>query len=313
MIRIITGAPGAGKSLRCMWWLTQDEYTDDEGNPRLVYSNIPGTDHLPLPENEDWTKTPEGSIVIYDEAQQFFPATGKAGNSTDPRIQALETHRHTGHDLIFITQRYALIHHHIRALAGVHEHLLKKGFGTSVIFSAGEVFDPKDRGKNATITEEVWKHPKQLFDTYSSSSLHTKAQTKTRIPSKFKLLAVAVLLLGGYASWAGYQTFQNIGDPYERSEDDPGEINAAAADLGPVASTQPKDKPVPAWQKKGKEGLSGCVSSESGCQCYDSEGLRVELPEQVCRAEIKKPMVSRVQGFGRSGDDRRRQTKTDEG
>ena len=326
MIRVITGAPGSGKSLRTMWWLQQPEYLNEDGTPRPVYSNIPGTDHLPLPEGEDWTQTPDGSIVIYDEAQKFFPSTGRAGNSTDPRIQALEVHRHTGHDLFFLTQRYALIHHHIRGLAGNHEHLLKKSGrvrplglftltdGASVIFSAGEVFDPKDRWKHDTITESVWNYPSQLFDEYISSSQHTKAQTTNRIPTKFKFLGVAILALGAYASWAGWQSFHNVGNTAQYTEraDQGGDMKVAATNLANgVTQGDQVSSPRPAWQKKGHEGLSGCVASDAGCQCFDHQGLRVDLPEQVCRNEISQPMVSRITGFDSRGGDRKNESQPD--
>ena len=310
MLRLITGAPGAGKSLRAMWWLTQPEYQDENGEPRPVYSNIPGTNHLPLPENDDWTKTPEGSVVIYDEAQQFFPATGRAGNSTDPRIQALETHRHTGHDLIFLTQRYALIHHHIRGLCGEHEHLLKKTKRIAVIFKAGEVFDPRDRGKNQTIVESTWKHPADLFDSYHSSSMHTKAQTGFRIPGKLKALALVLVPLVGWVVYEGGQTFENFGDVdgKEGPAASTPSINETSATLAQSAipgNAPTRDKLTPAWQKKGHEGLSGCVASDSGCQCFDNKGLRVDLPENVCRNQIEQPMISRITGFDGAHRERR--------
>lgn len=299
MLRLITGVPGSGKSLRAMWWLEQPEYLDEAGEVRPVYSNIPGTNHLPLPEGDDWRNTPNGSIVIYDEAQQFFPATGKAGNSTDPRIQALETHRHTGHDLIFVTQRYTLIHHHIRALCGRHEHLVKKGRRAAVLFAADEVFEPKDRNKMTNIEESVWLHPKSLFGSYTSASIHTKAQTSRRIPTKLKALAVTLVLLFGVSGYLGYQSFQNIGH-VEADHENPqggGVINTAASDFGSGTGNHAPAKPVPAWQKKGHEGLSGCVASETSCQCFDSKGLRVDLPDGVCRHQVKQPMISRITGF----------------
>ncbi|MBF0245253.1 MAG: hypothetical protein HQL31_08270 [Planctomycetes bacterium] len=196
MIFLITGTPGSGKTLRAIWLLEKPEFKD-----RVVFSNIPGTDHHPLPEGDDWTKTPEGSVVIYDEAQQFFPGTGKAGNSNDPRITALETHRHSGHDLIFITQRYALIHHHIRGLVGNHCHLTRKTSNVAVCFEAEEVFDPKDKAKNSTIRESVFRYPKGCFDKYTSSSLHTAAQTKLGWPFKLKVLGVAIVLGLAFVVW----------------------------------------------------------------------------------------------------------------
>ena len=119
MLTLITGVPGAGKSLRAVA-LVQDALKAG----RAVYSDIdghnaPGVQAAP----DDWRDTPEGSLVVYDEAQRKFPSTGKPGVAEDERIRALETHRHTGHDIVFITQSPALIHHHIRKLVGRHIHV----------------------------------------------------------------------------------------------------------------------------------------------------------------------------------------------
>ena len=319
MIHLITGVPGSGKTLRTLWWLTQDDYLAEDGTQRPVYSNIPGTDHLPLPPGEDWRDTPEGSIVIYDEAQQFFPATGRAGNSNDPRVQALETHRHTGHDLIFITQRYALVHHHIRSLVGRYEWVLRKTKKMAVVFKAGEVFDPRDRNKIKTVEESIWKYPTELFDKYHSASIHTKAQTKTRIPVKIKILGSVILVLVSLAVFLGYESVSNI----LSASENPAQAERPGSDQGmienAVKTAMPGNVPTgtrivsqdnqitPAWQKKGREGLSGCVASETSCQCFDAKGLRVDLPEGVCRHQVDQPMISRITGF----DNARRPSQSD--
>lgn len=291
MIEVITGAPGAGKTLRAIWLLEQPEYS---GRP--VYSNIPGSGHEPLPDGDDWRDTPEGSIVIYDEAQRIFPSSGRAGNSTDPRVIALETHRHTGHDLVFLTQRYTLIHHHIRGLAGRHTHLIKKTSTVSVVFAADEVFDPKDRARNRTISETVFRHPSHLFGKYQSSSFHSEVQTKRPIPLKLKALGVFMVALAVVSAYA-FSTVSIVPDAGLISEESQTVTIAQVAD--PASADDPDD--LPAWATPGLDGLSGCVSSETRCQCFDFNGLRVDLPQEVCRSEIDGPMISRIRGFDRRG------------
>ncbi len=41
----------------------------------------------------DWRDTPEGSLVVYDEAQQvhLYPSNAQRGPVTDERLTAMET------------------------------------------------------------------------------------------------------------------------------------------------------------------------------------------------------------------------------
>lgn len=100
MLFLITGKPGSFKTAKCATMALN--YLKDG---RSVYTNIDGFDYEgvnPLPENDDWANTPDGSVVIYDEAQQFefFKYKGREKLSTDPRVKDLETHRHTGQEVV---------------------------------------------------------------------------------------------------------------------------------------------------------------------------------------------------------------------
>ena len=106
MITLITAVPGSGKTLLAVGLIW--EYLK-EG--RAVYSNIEGLQKDKFPNNnllfdapDDWRETPDGSVVIYDECQQphLYPADGQRGKVADDRLTAMETHRHSGHDLFFM-------------------------------------------------------------------------------------------------------------------------------------------------------------------------------------------------------------------
>src|SRR5690606_249261 len=136
MLYLVTGQPGNGKTLRAMA-LMLEEYErnqkavkEGKEQPRRFFSNIAGSylgDKLtpnpdafpwvePMPDHNDWTRLPDGSFVVYDEAHAdgatsgleryglLFPATGKPGESHDPRVRAMSTHRHRGFDIVLITQ-----------------------------------------------------------------------------------------------------------------------------------------------------------------------------------------------------------------
>src|SRR5690606_40878679 len=98
-----------------------------------IQAMVGGLPILPAP--DDWRECPDGSMVIYDEAQQkhLFRATGTPGVPTirgedgrtveDERITSLDTHRHRGFDIVLITQEVGLVHHWAKKFVGCHIHL----------------------------------------------------------------------------------------------------------------------------------------------------------------------------------------------
>ena len=69
MLILITGKPGSFKTAKCA-----SLAIDYLKAGRRVFTNIDEFNYEgveKLPDNDDWTNTPIGSVVIYDEAQQF--------------------------------------------------------------------------------------------------------------------------------------------------------------------------------------------------------------------------------------------------
>lgn len=179
MITLITAVPGSGKTLYSISLI--DKALRDG---RQVYTNI---DSLVLdkfhnnsnlhPAPLDWTLVPDGSLVVYDEAQQLglYPADAKAGLVTDPRLKAMETHRHRGIDLVFITQSPTLVHHHIRKLCGEHVHFYR-GRGSRVVAKyvwSHSVSNPNNRGEQSRASSSLFRFPKKYFSYYQSATIHT--------------------------------------------------------------------------------------------------------------------------------------------
>lgn len=127
MIKLITGTPGSGKTLFAV-----SEILEEAKKGRTIYCDIDGLridGVMPIADDLDWRDTPEGSLVVYDEAQQndIFKA-GRGALSDNQIVKDLEIHRHTGHDIIFITQSPIFMHNHIRQLVGEHMHLHRPSY-----------------------------------------------------------------------------------------------------------------------------------------------------------------------------------------
>ena len=140
MITVITGTPGAGKTLYTIEKLllplvgsTISQQSEDgvvTTHPRTIYTNINGLllDHELIDGGDkqglrDWHKWAKpGSVIVFDEVQRHWKPRAN-GSAVPADIEALETHRHMGVDFIIITQNVMLVDKNIHALGGRHLHV----------------------------------------------------------------------------------------------------------------------------------------------------------------------------------------------
>lgn len=291
MITLITAVPGSGKTLYSIGLI---EAALSEGRP--VFTNISGlvkdkfsNPHLLSDAPDDWRDTPEGSLVVYDEAQQahLYPSNAQRGPVTDERLTAMETHRHTGHDLVFITQAPTFVHHHIRKLVGLHVHLYRsRGIQAASKYEWSHVCDsPNDRKEQQRADFVLWKFPKEHFSFYTSAVMHTH---KFKMPRKIAILLVFVVIA---LCFVGYNLVSN-GGLASIPSDDP--IGSA---MLPAASS---DKPLPfppstAYQWSSAPPavpVSGCVANRSTnrCQCFDGSGVVLAIEHAACLSAIGSPL-----------------------
>ena len=139
-----------------------------------------------------WFDLPKGSKILIDECQQFFPPRS-VGSRVPAAIQKLETHRHGGYDLHFVTQDATLADQNLRKLVGRHVHFFNPFGGKRVTRKESpEVFNPKDYHQNKQATKKTIKHPKEFYGAYYSAEIHTH---KLKIPKFLVLLLILPLLI----------------------------------------------------------------------------------------------------------------------
>lgn len=309
MITLITGTPGAGKTL-----LAVEMLLEEQGKRPLFISGIPELkiDHQPTPPVEEWTReepTPEdetvkrpifnfppNSIIVIDEAQNVYRPRG-VGSKVPPHVAAFETHRHTGVDFWLITQHPGLLDANIRKLVGRHVHIRNTALGR-YLYEWPECGDPESKSSRDISASRRYKLPKKVFGMYKSASLHIKQ--KHRIPFVVYLLAAA--LLG--CSFLAYRVYSRIndvasGNPFGKSGPSALPSNGvpgapeqrAAVPVDPLAQykpavpdlaftapryqgvTQPVTAPIPA----------ACVSTKKDCRCYTQQATRLNLSADLCR------------------------------
>jgi len=106
----------------------------------------------------------------------------------------LDYHRHTGYDIILITQSPKLLNQHTLDFVGEHLHL-RRIFGVkrSTIFHFPEhKLNPNTKSvRDEAINKEAFKFPKHLFKFYKSASQHTD---KVKIPLKYIVILLFVFI-----------------------------------------------------------------------------------------------------------------------
>lgn len=191
-IHLITGLPGNGKTL---YTISQVREWALKENRQVYYHGIPELtlDWVLLEDPKEWAKCPPGSIVVLDEAQKIF-RNRSMGAQPPQYVADLETHRHLGIDLVFITQHPALIDPSVRRLAARHEHLVRiNGSQASTVHRWESVKDNCDKTAARKDSEKKkWKFDKSIYSLYKSAEVHT---VKAFIPSRYKLMAVLFVLM----------------------------------------------------------------------------------------------------------------------
>lgn len=292
MIRLITGLPGAGKSLRAVWYISEAEKA---GRP--VY--VAGVDGLSPGDWEScdpnrWQDLPDGALIVVDEAQKVWP-TRRVGEPP-AHIRALSEHRHRGFDFILLTQHPAMVDKYVRTLVGEHQHVIRQfGTQTAKLVTWSECYeDPQSLVTRQRGTESLWRYPRALFGRYKSASMHT---VKARLPTRLLLLPVGFLVML-VCAYFGYRSVSGIGSAVAESapaaaitgarSSVPGTLppDDYVARLIPRVAGQPWTAPVFDGLEVQAEPEIYCVDIDDGaeCRCYTEQITRLLVPRSRCRA-----------------------------
>lgn len=278
MLYLITGRPGHGKTLFAVSRIHEllEKNKLPEESPRKIYSDIaklsfPEVDQSPF----DWTETPDGSIVFYDECQKRF-GPDQAGRASDPVIQAMETHRHSGHDIYLITQHPKLLHSHIRRLVGRHYHVVRKfGSETAVIYQKDGTIDVDKEWKLSENDHFPWEYPSELFNKYKSATMHTvKREMPKWLKRSILYCSIGLLVVVPSLGYTAYKIFGTADETIEKHISQPLTPPTHLSTIDIVAS------PV----------VVGCISSDYDCICYDEQYRPINYDFATCKNLMEQPL-----------------------
>lgn len=301
MITLITGQPGAGKTLRTIWMV---EDLRKRENRTVYYSGI--TD-LALPWTElaapeKWYDCPLGSIIVIDECQRLFRPRSN-GSTVPESVAAMETHRHKGLDIFLVTQHPMLLDSNIRRLVGTHVHVMRAfGAHAARVHQWGEVRENCDKSRTGS-QSALWKYPKEVFSYYKSAELHTH---KFRFPPRLLFLVLGPLLLAGLIYYLASH-LMGLGDKKKpsaglldarASEQTTLESYASGSIRRPqdwIAAHQPRLPGVPhtapAYDDVTRPAHAphpaGCVQIADDCRCYSEQGTALAMLPDICASLVK--------------------------
>lgn len=221
MITIITGVPGMGKTAMLVHELLKNDKSTSNARPVFVMGiNSLLIDHVQAPPISEWTEKrvspeddtlmldyftfPPNSILVVDEAQRVF-RTRASGSKPPPHVMALETHRHTGLDIILLTQKPHLIDSNVRELCGRHVHIKNTILGRK-LFEWFEFNDVNNKGNLDAAIKRSYSPPKEVFSLYKSAEVHTKQPR--RLHQIWLYLGLATIA----CFYFGYKIFTKISE-----------------------------------------------------------------------------------------------------
>lgn len=249
---LITGKPGSYKTAFALDYMLKEKA---KGRPCYI-CNVRGlkdNSFYTLEKFEDWVNCPDGSVILIDEIQEFTRLVPTNAKTEDlpSYFTLLEKHRHRGIDFIVTTQHPVFVHTHIRRLAEMHIHFVRrKGLPFAVKKEWAETVsdpeNPKNSAKNSGVISSTYRPNKAVFDIYESTVLDSHKMKFDRV-YLIKLLPVLLVLLGLlYLAPKAYQRLVSYtnGTSYETQTD----TAPVAAPLSQVNQTDQQSPSTPTIQ-----------------------------------------------------------------
>lgn len=322
MITLITGQPGAGKTLL----LISEFLKPDAAKGRHIIADaIPDLvlPHEPAPPLASWTKTepdpssqtgtkllfdfPQGSVVAIDEAQRVYRPRA-AGSKVPPEVAAFETHRHQGLDFILITQHPNLIDANVRKLVGRHLHIRDIGILGRKVYEWPECGNV-EKFRSAPV-QRSYLLDNTSFVLYKSATLHIKP--KRGLPKGLVLAAVCVALLLGGVGYAWHSIGKKLNPqsspvtPAQTAQPAGAVASAGSGQIMPVAAKSANDylaESVPVFPGRPETApmysailevrnvprVVGCIDTGKRCKCVTQQGTDAGLDALQCRAWLASP------------------------
>jgi len=311
MLKLVTGLPGAGKTSNELWdFLNNKDYV---GRPKFAtpIKGFVAANHgvTEIPHIDQWRELPEGSVIFCDEVQRYCGTD--LGRDAPQWVQDFAIHRHSGKDLILVTQAPGFLHPFARKLVQPHVNYHRPyNLGRVMRYSWESVqSDPASKTARNTGQSSMIKTNPEVFKLYTSTVLDTH---RPKPPMKSLIIlgvAVLVAVLGlGFAT--RFVLHLANSEPVPEPAATQAVVHAAAQVVPDKLSSEAEAKPV--WTEQTIKPriaslphtapvydqltaptdfprVAACMSSESRgtCNCYTQQATPVDVPQSACLVFIR--------------------------
>jgi len=289
VITLITGTPGAGKTLYAVWELARHvpgSYIEDGGRsvPRRLFSNINGllVDHQKVDADSlrSWpTWAQPGDVILFDEVQEIWRPRS-VGSKVPDDVAKLEVHRHMGVDFILVTQHPMLLDQNIRRLVNQHIHVRRILNSATWLYEWDHAENPGNT--KTALSNRPWRYPKKAFQLYKSAQLHTKSKARFPAVGLVGVALVAALIFVGpfaYSRLSGSLTGKGFASDPVQSPVGFLPVSESVSTV-PVSTVPVATGALPAALER--PAIAGCIHAGDRCDCFLEDGRKADVLFGVC-------------------------------
>jgi len=311
-VSLITGLPGSGKTAGLVKRIL--DLTEKEPGRPIFQMGInglkPGMAQELTPDMlATWWELPQGSIICIDECQEEHLMPKDRGQPS-AWVQKITKVRHFGMDFILTTQHPANMSAYVRRLVDMHQHNVMRAKGVCQTYVWTRCIDnPDSRAEKKFGEMSVKPLPKEVFELYKSSSLHTMKVRTPRLVWFLGALVLTGVILAFAIPWQMHRTLH----PEKSVEASEALASASASDRlrskDYVKWAQPRVAAVP-WSAPMFDHLEVtakpklyCIAVDDGrCSCMTEQGTRYALDVKTCRAVASDGLYNPFIGEPSHGD-----------
>ncbi|ULU23791.1 zonular occludens toxin domain-containing protein [Dyella terrae] len=316
-VSLFTGLPGSGKTASLVKRITE-LLEKEPGRPIFQYGINGLKEGLAITLTEEmlhkWWELPAGSIICLDECQEDGSHPGticlmpKDNGRPSEWVQRITKVRHYGMDFLLTTQHPANMSAYVRRLVDSHVHSVMRAKGVRQTFSWMRCIDDPDSRREKKVAEMSFAPlPKEVFELYKSSSLHTM---KVKTPRIVYIGGALVLTAVALAIIIPYRIHKHT-EPVKPVVAGGSSADAVAAQdvalrqsdyvkwMKPRVAGVPWTAPAFDTQTVKSEPRLFCIAVDDGrCTCLTEQGTHYEVEANMCRTVAREgiynPFVAAV-------------------
>lgn len=332
MIDLITGTPGAGKTLLALTVVEarrvaekRDVYYSgiaDLTLPWVLFGEATDPARPAMTDASEWYKLPDGAIIVIDECQRLYRPRAN-GSKVPEYVSQLETHRHRGFDLVLITQNPGLVDGNVRKLVNEHQHVMRKFGSTWATIHTWKGVNENVLKTRKDSTTREFKYPKEVYTWYKSAEIHT---AKFKLPMKVKVFIALPFILAAAVWYAVYSAkkIATIPPPVAAASSEL-KNNSSGKEVATPAQYASSFTPriegfafsAPRYDDLTKPTVvpapAACIASASRCKCYTDQSTALTMPDVICRQIASGGIFLDFVAKNLSGVDRGRDSKASVG